>query len=312
MKKTLLALAVVAASGAAFAQTATISGQVNYGYQQVSSAGSAAVAASDKAFAIGAVAANSQKGFALDTVTLNVGVTEDLGGGLKAAANVTFDGASANFAQPLNRRNASIGLSGGFGSVTLSNTRSSDLLTKAMVAPSNLPDGMYDTSGILARAPIDVITYSTPSMSGFTGSLSFAETATDGTSTATANVVALGGVYAAGPITAGLAYKIQTKSPTTTKTKNLEAFATYDLGVAKLGVGFDQKPDGGDHAFAVGVSAPLGAATVGVNFAKRGSNKVTEFAAKYDLSKRTNINLSLGKQTVDLGNQYRLSVQHNF
>jgi Gram-negative porin len=300
MKKTLLALAVVAASGAAFAQSATISGTVNYGYQQVSSAGSADVAA------------NSQKGFALDTVTLNVGVTEDLGGGLKAAANVTFDGASANFAQPLNRRNASIGLSGGFGSVTLSNTRSSDLLTKAMVAPSNLPDGMYDSSGILARAPIDAITYSTPAMSGFTGSLSFIESGTDGTTTATSNTLVLGGSYAAGPITAGLVYKMQTKVASGEKVKNLEAFATYDLGVAKLGVGFDQKPTGGDHAFSVGVSAPLGAATVGVNFAKRGANKVTEFAAKYDLSKRTNVNFSAGKQTIDLGNQYRLSVQHNF
>ena len=294
MKKTLLALAVVAASGAAFAQSATLSGQVNYGYQQVTAAGVAA------------------KGLALDTVTLNVGVTEDLGGGLKAAANVTFDGASSNFANALNRRNASIGLSGGFGSVSLANTRSGDLLTKAMVAPSNLPDGMYDTSGVLARAPIDILTYTTPSMSGFTGSVSFVESSTDGTSTAATNTLILAGAYAAGPIAAGLSYKMQTKVASGDKVKNLEAFATYDLGVAKLGVGFDQKPTGGDHAFAVGVSAPLGAATVGVNFAKRGANKVTEFAAKYDLSKRTNVNFSAGKQTIDLGNQYRLSVQHNF
>ena len=310
MKKSLLALAVLAASGAAFAQSSvTLSGKVNFGYQQYSSAGSPASADGKTA----AVNKNSQKGIALDTVTLNVGVVEDLGGGLKVLGNVTFDGAAENFAQPLNRRNASLALTGGFGTIGFAQTRSGDLLTNAMVAPSNLHDGMYDSSGILTRGGMDAIGYTTPNMSGFTGALTFVEAATDGATTPAINVLVIGGNYAAGPLEAGLAYKMDTKAPVgTAKRKNIEAYATYDLKVVKLGVGFDQKPTGGDHAYAIGVSAPVGPAVLGLNFAKRGANKVTELVAKYNMSKRTNINMSYGKQTVDLGNQYRLSLQHNF
>ncbi len=71
-------------------------------------------------------------------------------------------------------------------------------------------------------------------------------------------------------------------------------------------------PAGNGYRILCTFTASVSAATVGVNYAKRGANKVTEFAAKYDLSKRTNVNFSAGKQTIDLGNQYRLSVQHNF
>jgi len=102
----------------------------------------------------------------------------------------------------------------------------------------------------------------------------------------------------------------------------LEAFATYDLGVAKLGIGYDGKnvgtsdtvyaanlaneyasirtPGTADYvrfneaaAWSVGVSAPIGAFTVGANYAKRDIAKLTEVVAKYDLSKRTSLNASL-------------------
>jgi hypothetical protein len=102
------------------------------------------------------------------------------------------------------------------------------------------------------------------------------------------------------------------------KKTNTELFATYNFGVATVGFGFDSKRTTTEKsAFSFGVAAPLGAATVGLNYAKRDTNKVTEVVAKYDLSKRTNINASFGKMTADeatagKGNQYRIGVYHAF
>ena len=304
MKKTLIALAAVAATSAAFAQsTVTLSGVAAFGYQK------------DVTPTTGTVG----KGLAATDATFRLGMVEDLGGGLKASGNMEFDTASAQFGNALNRRTASLTLSGGFGSVALINTRSGDLLTRGMVAPSYLPDGMYDSSGVIARVPVDVLSYTAPAFSGFTPYVQYVEHTADGTDTPTRRVYVLGGNFASGPLAAGVALKSTRAADGTvlaagTKKNNLELFATYDLGVARLGVGFDSKrTDTDKNAFSFGVAAPLGPVTVGVNYAKRDANKVTELAAQYDLSKRTNVNLSVGKQTFDNnGNQYRLAIRHNF
>ena len=76
---------------------------------------------------------------------------------------------------------------------------------------------------------------------------------------------------------------------------------------------------------------PLGAMTVGFNYAKRGTAKVTEAAVNYALSKRTAFNVSVGNQTASAStaalvagtgaaggvtlakqSQYRISVAHTF
>jgi predicted porin len=309
MKKTLIALAVLAASGASFAQSSvTLSGVVGMGYQ-TSSAG--------------------VKGLSISDSTIAVGAVEDLGGGLKANFAMAFDATGSTFASNLLRRNTSVGLSGGFGSVTFANTRGSELLTSAMVAPSYLPDGMFDKSGIVNRTQVDVIQYTAPSMSGFTPYLQHVETGTtttqaDGNGAPTFRTNVLGVTYAAGPLAVGLARKNTSGLPSGAVTSNTEAFATYDLGVAKVGVGYDSKmnedntnnaissANAAKAATSFGVAVPVGALTVGANYAVRGTAKVTEFAAKYDLSKRTAVRLSTGKQSVDTSNQNRIAVVHNF
>jgi Gram-negative porin len=66
----------------------------------------------------------------------------------------------------------------------------------------------------------------------------------------------------------------------------------------------------------LGVSVPFGATTVGVNWGKRDAASFTQVAAQYDLSKRTNVNLSLGNDTQSgtsgTNDQYRLSLNHSF
>ena len=305
MKKTLIALAAVAATTASFAQSSvTMSGVVGFGYQQATNLA-------------------KDKGFTNTDLTFRLGMVEDLGGGLKASAAADFDTTGANFASTPLRRTASIGVAGGFGSVSIINTRSGDLLTKAMVAPSYLPDGMYDTSGVLARSPVDALSYSTPSFGGFSGLFQYVEANTDGNTTPANKVVVLGVNYANGPLAAGFVAKSTSDLPAGAVKNNYEAFATYDLGVAKLGLGLDTKnnasaanlltaANAAKTAFAFGVSAPLGPVTVGVNYAKRGTAKVAEAVAKYDLSKRTNLNASFGKQNVDANSQYRIALVHNF
>jgi predicted porin len=338
---------VLATAGTAFAQSSvTLSGLVHAGYQK---------------------APNGNKGVALTDYEFTLAASEDLGGGMRAMASMAIidavradstgftagnagttvnsiagtTGSSAGFRSGLGRNNTTLGLAGGFGSVMYFSTRSGDLMTRAMVAPASLPDGIYDNSGIIARAPIDYLLYTSPNFGGFTGSLGYAESSFDGNVTPGNKTAVLGAGYANGPLAVGLAYKSGSGTPvagagganfanTLLRKTNLEGFATYDLGVAKLGFGFDTKRAGTlaastteKNAFSFGVSAPLGPVTLGVNYAKRDTNKLFEAVAQYALSKRTQLNLSIGKQqgpgatnfvapdTAEQG-QYRIKLQHAF
>lgn len=288
------------ASTAAFAQSSVnLTGVVGFAYQKAPH--------------------EAHKGLTNTDATIAVSVSEDLGGGLRASAAIAYDAASSQFGNALNRRNTSIGLAGGFGSVSLANTRSSDLLTRGMVAPSNLPEGLYNRSGVVARVAVDALTYTAPAMSGFTPYIQYVEANTDGGTNPVNKITVLGANYANGPLAAGVAFKSTSGTiPAGAKKTNTELFATYDLGVARVGFGFDSKRTATDKsAMSFGVAAPMGAMTVGLNYAKRDTNKVTEVVARYDLSKRTNINASFGKMTADeatagKGNQYRIGVYHAF
>jgi len=306
MKKTLIALAALAATSAFAQSSVTLSGVVGYGYQS----GTTAV---------------GNKGFTNTDMTFALGVTEDLGGGLKVSAATNFDTTGSTFASNVLRRNSSLGLSGDFGTVSIINTRSSDLLTSAMVAPSYLPDGMYDGSGVIARAAVDVFQYTLPAFGGFTPYVQYVETATDGNTTPVAKVTVVGATYVNGPLRVGANYKSTTGLPAGAIKGNAEAFATYDLGFALVGVGYDGKmnatgvgetdvvaANAGKGASSFGLSVPLGALTVGANYAARGDADVAEFAAKYDLSKRTSARFSFGSQSVDARSQYRLALVHTF
>jgi predicted porin len=328
MKKTLVAIAALAAVSAFAQSTATLSGVIRFGYQKAPNA---------------STTTKADTGFALTDATFNLGVVEDLGGGLKAAGNVTFDTASSAFGNPLNRRNTSLGLMGGFGTIGFAQTRSSDLITKAMVAPSNLPEGLYNTSGIVARGGMDGFSYTTPNMSGFTAGLALIESTNDGTVNPGRFTTVLSADYSNGPLAIGVAFKNtggKNGFAAPAQKGNTELFATYDLGVAKLGLGFDSKTNAGGgvtaanaakSAVSFGVAAPFGPATVGLNYAKRGTAKVTEAAVNYALSKRTSFNVSVGNQSASAAtaalvagtgaaggvtlakqSQYRISLAHTF
>jgi len=364
MKKTLIAVAALAATGAFAQSSVTISGNVGIGYQSVDSVGSAAAAAPVNAAGVAVGPATllsgsgTNRGLAMTDATLAFTAVEDLGGGMKAMANMTFDtgGSTFNTAGNFNRRNTSVGVSGGFGTISLANTRSSDLMTNAMVAPASLSDGIYDSSGVISRSPIDILTYVTPDFSGFKGSLSYVEggsTGVNGTNAPSGfagqgdggtyfstTTVVLGLSYANGPLAGALAFKTSSfdlaRNPgiaANARNTNSEGFITYDFGVAKVGLGFDTALAGvapgpavsDATAWSFGVSAPIGAFTIGANWAQRDVNNMYEAVINYDLSKRTAINVSFGRQSFDSsapggsnggvetnGNQYRIRLLHAF
>ena len=109
------------------------------------------------------------------------------------------------------------------------------------------------------------------------------------------------------------------------QTTSYDLSAIYDAGFAKLGFGYDSsrrgKTSDDKPAMLFGASVPLGAITVGGNYGTRDKANFLQLAAKYDLSKRTNVNVSWGQDKQgtkadgtdsDTTSQYRVSLNHSF
>lgn len=284
MKKTLLALAVLAASGAAFAQSsATLYGRVDLNFTKLT--GKDAQMADGSAFGGGAS-------------RIGLRGTEDLGGGLKANFVIeTQVSADANtLATTFGNRNSWVGLSGGFGAIQLGRQLNPALFHVGTYSAFGTDYGMASGSNVLnidgARYN-NSIAYFTPAMSGFTAqihtAMKEADTFVAGSTPvgATKNPLSARFNYAAGPVSAGLA--ITTNGRPGPKAM-LQVGASYNLGVAKLMAQFEQ--DGNQakkNAYSVGVTAPVGAALIRATYGKDDSSAKTQlaFGADYALSKRT-------------------------
>ena len=125
MKKTLIALAAVAATGAAMAQSSvTIYGVVDVGFTSVNNSG---VGSTDNT---GLTSSN------MTTNRLGFRGTEDLGGGLKANFQVeTSLAADAPAASSIGDRGAWVGLSGGFGEIRLGREYSTTFWSGFLFSP---------------------------------------------------------------------------------------------------------------------------------------------------------------------------------
>ena len=171
MKKSLIALAVMAASGAAMAQSSvSVYGLVDIWLGSSKSEASAGgVVGSARETVL-----NSQ-GFNVSRIGFKG--TEDLGGGLKA--NFTIETAIRPD-QPtptsLGSRVASIGLSGGFGSVELGKSWTPYDDTRAMANDTfnAIISSSFSTWLVYEYNPNNQIRYNTPSFGGFTASASYA------------------------------------------------------------------------------------------------------------------------------------------
>jgi hypothetical protein len=305
MKKSLIALAALAAFGTASAQsTVTISGTFGAAQQSFQTSGV------------------STNGLTMTDSSIKFTAVEDLGGGLKANAAVQF---AANEIRGSNgqmtKEDSSVGLSGGFGSLSIANTRSGNAAIGAFVFASWMPKNFYNATVEATRIDTDNLIYVSPQLApGLTVGYQMVE-ATEGTSTTSIKINAYTANYANGPLSATITFKDYNAAGETAGSKDrTEGAVTYDLGMAKVGVGFGTKRTSSDeNLVTVGVSVPLGAVTAGVNYATRGDiGNFYEAGVNYALSKRTSVQAMIGNITAGTsgttfyGSQYRVGVVHTF
>lgn len=295
MKKTLIALAVLAGSGAAMAQSnVTLYGIVDAGI------------GSFKNGAPGASSETEMRSGGLSTSRIGFKGTEDLGGGLKAVFKLeaAIDVQAGATRTPYFGRGAYVGLAGGFGEVNIGKnwTALDDIygagnsgFDGSRLAISNV---VWESANY-ADIPNSTIKYVSPSFGGFSGAASYSLDQTIGTST---DVTSFQLSYAAGPIAAAVGYQEEAAAAGADR-KTTMVNGSFDFGVARLigalgnvsGVGSVSGAKANDYH--IGVDVPLGSAlTISGGYArsklKTGgvtTSKTDGFgiAAKYSLSKRT-------------------------
>jgi len=306
MKKTLIALAAVAATGAAFAQSSvTLYGVADAAITKTNNGGETMLSSSSS----------------LNNGTSRWGLrgTEDLGGGLKASFNVEagFDlnSGKGNYSGGEQfSRAANLGLSGGFGSVVVGR----------QLTPSYYGVAAYELTGtanysalsaqfnFAGAGPRDssLIAYTTPNFGGITASIGTVLKGNDAAAAAgLQSKMDFNVIYKGGPIAAALSY-----NKTKEAEKNWALGASYDLGVAKVAASY-QDPAGASKGFTVGASAPMGPVTLTFDIARVTSGvKETDYVleAKYALSKRTFTYAVLLRDGLTKTNGFGVGVRHNF
>lgn len=311
MKKTLLALAAVAASSAAFAQSSvTLYGVVDVSVERVK----------------GDHQVNRISSSNLSSSRIGFKGTEDIGGGLKAnfalESAVTVDtGANGGGSARFFDRAAWVGLSGGAGEIRLGRIDSS---IGALAGDSSILGAQaYDDLKIVKtiagdsyRRVDNAITYILPTVvPGVSAQLQYstagigASSTTTGSETYGSNFGESTGLsvkYAAGPVLAGLGY-INIKDNDNVTAGDQRANATlvyggYDLGVAKVIGYYDAETKSARRLSVLGVKAvvPVSAettVTAGISKAKNTAGLaannddavITAVKATHKLSKRTTV-----------------------
>ncbi len=284
MKKTLIALAAVAATGAAFAQSSvTLYGKANIGFQSTNGSKTAMVGGPD--------GSDSRWGFK---------GTEDLGGGL--SANFTFEagfkpdtGTVDNTASQTFQRQSWVSLaSKSLGEVRLGRQYTVGLYGSIGTMPSTYSDPALAVglgfNGMGSRSN-DQIQYRSTSFNGFSVMAS-TQLAADTTQAATAAAKnnEFGLAYANGPLTANLTGANVT-STTGVKTSPIGANATYNFGVASATLGYVDTDSAAGKGTVVKANMPMGSHALFAGYAKNSTTKVDayELGDYYSLSKRTKL-----------------------
>jgi predicted porin len=296
MKKSLIALAVLAASGASFAQSVTLYGLADVWFGSVKHEDG--------------VAGTSQRQTKLDSGGVNTSRwglkgSEDLGGGLKANFKLeqgfAMDTGTATAGQAFSRESY-VGFSGGFGEVKLGKvwtayddvSGASNAVFDSALAPMN---HVFASTGYSGN-PGNTIYYATPAMGGFGAAVSYS---LDENVAGAAKVASLQVSYGAGPLNAHLGYQVEDVG-TSSDTKFTRLGASYDFGVATAKATYGKVDNVGGVSgadatdYQLGVDFPVSAAlTVSASYAQSDDSnagfeqtrKGFGIGATYTLSKRT-------------------------
>ena len=306
MKKSLIALAALAAT-ASFAQSSvTISGTVDAALTNTN------VVATDGAAAVKNTGlSHSNRG----TTGVVFSGVEDLGGGLKAeflwelnynpantgslagAGSATAATAAANANDTAFQTGQSYaGLSGAFGSLRAGapNTPSLTAMTSRQPFGTKIGGGYTGALGTGRVRYDNSVVYATPKFGGFTAALGYAFKTKDATTVTQASYTDFGLNYANGPLRAGVAYFETEKTGTGVKGKQTNLYGQYDIGAATLYLGY------GDE-------------TTTANVKQKGYNVAAKYAVTPTVALLANYadldvkNSTQDKKTTALGAEYALS-----
>lgn len=306
MKKSLIALAVLATSSASFAQSSVSL----YGIADVWFGRTTATNAPSQTKLDSGGVSGSRFGFK---------GSEDLGGGLKAnfllEQGFNLDDGSQTAAGQMFSRQAYVGFSGGFGEVKLGKVFTayddiSGMTNPAFDSALSPQNNVWASTGYQGN-PANTVYYATPAFSGFSGALSYSLGENKTPAIDAGAITSIHAKYEGGPIYAGLAYQTEKANGSSTSVAFTRLNASYDFGMAKALVGFGRTTDGVFGAAAgvatpgaevtewqLGADVPVGSAlTVSGGIARSSDNVVAgdavrkgySLAASYSLSKRTSI-----------------------
>jgi len=287
MKKTLVAIAALA-SVSAFAQTAVIDGLIDVSYASITGN-------------IGTEKSGSTVGLINGSATssVNITATDDLGGGMKAAARLEIDprlfvadgGALA-------RHQAFLSISGGFGEIQAGTPNTNSLTAFGAGSPLGTATGSgyagtNATTGMTTRFNRSV-KYISPAMSGFTGTFY----ATPGSNADTGTTAYAGLPYQRSASEIGLNYNqgpvsfsasqlsggssnvVAAAAPTATAASTKTKFTTvgfnYNLGAATAYYGMNK---GTTLGTAVSTSGPVEFAAQADGFETKGSRLGLKYVA---------------------------------
>ena len=267
MKKTLVALAALAAFGTASAQV-TVYGKVDLGLSSTTKTG-----ATDQGLEV--------TGGNYEGSRVGVKASHDLSGGMKALAQYEFSVDATGGSDVIkSNRVASVGLTGGFGTVSFGlqwtpydSAWGFDQMEYNGFSAANKTwyNGVHGDNGNGGNGNAKKsIAYTTPDMSGFNATVLFSNaekkaavaanttfTLDPGTGVISGNAatpassgvayVGLGANYAAGPLSVNFGYEqvastahLGSGAAADDKTTASIIGASYNLGVATVGVGFQQ------------------------------------------------------------------------
>jgi predicted porin len=272
MKKSLVALAVLAASGASFAQsTVSVYGLLDvYGGATKGTDG-----VSKTVLGSGGV----------DGSRWGLKGSEDLGGGLKAdfglEQGIAVDTGAGTAGKAFDRVSF-VGFSGGFGSVKLGK------YDTAYDMVENAANGVFN-SALSAEAntwksgatynwnPSNSIYYATPDFGGFAGAVSYALGENKAVGVDAGNITSFNLSYAQGPLSVSGGYQSEKATGNATANKFGQINGSYDFTVAKLQLAYGTAESTSTAAtpvttkstdFQIGVTAPLSSVlSVAANFA---------------------------------------------
>jgi predicted porin len=313
MKKTLVALAVLAASGASFAQV-TMTGEFTWGFKANTL---------DKGTTTSA--ANSASGFGFDSSNINFGATEDLGGGTKLAMTMGIDGADRSMdggyvTQPdgttsgVGGVDANLILTNGGNKLLFGSMRNKDYLSEGVAAAAGAVWLDFDDLIYSKHTNSQRIEYSY-NLGAVTLGYQFLQdkvATAEGTGISGAastvgqprNLIQV--TYTAGALVANAgygAYNNKTDNSFASKDSIARISASYDLGVAKVGAGYvnNKQSNGNINDTYLAVGVPIGQLDLGLDWGTRkydsngtvpaadGTTTAVGVGATYHLSKRTQL-----------------------